>query len=326
MAEEGFARKTCSFYRYINIDEPQALRDELYKEWFALRILGRVYLAAEGINAQISVPEPHWDQFLETLNSRGVLAKMPLKHAVQEGQSFFKLAIRVKQELVAYNIPFNQYDMNHVGEHVNAVEFNEALDNPDSIAVDMRNYYESEVGQFKTAIIPDVETSRDLLPQVRHLLKGQEEKEVLLYCTGGIRCEKASAYLLCHGFKNVKQLNGGIIQYAHDIREQQLDSKFIGSNFVFDDRLEERITADIIGVCHQCGTACDSHTDCMNQACHILFIQCPDCKAAYNGCCSPECQEFAALPFEEQWLLRKDPEKVVSKTVHTARVKPRLTQ
>ena len=326
MAEEGFARKTCSFYRYINIDEPQALRDELYKEWFALRILGRVYLAAEGINAQISVPEPHWDQFLETLNSRGVLAKMPLKHAVQEGQSFFKLAIRVKQELVAYNIPFNQYDMNHVGEHVNAVEFNEALDNPDSIAVDMRNYYESEVGQFKTAIIPDVETSRDLLPQVKHLLKGQEEKEVLLYCTGGIRCEKASAYLLQHGFKNVKQLNGGIIQYAHDIREQQLDSKFIGSNFVFDDRLEERITADIIGVCHQCGTACDSHTDCMNQACHILFIQCPDCKAAYNGCCSPECQEFAALPFEEQWLLRKDPEKVVSKTVHAARVKPRLTQ
>ena len=326
MAEEGFARKTCSFYRYINIDEPQALRDELYKEWFALRILGRVYLAAEGINAQISVPEPHWDQFLETLNSRGVLAKMPLKHAVQEGQSFFKLAIRVKQELVAYNIPFNQYDMNHVGEHVNAVEFNEALDNPDSIAVDMRNYYESEVGQFKTAIIPDVETSRDLLPQVRHLLKGQEEKEVLLYCTGGIRCEKASAYLLHHGFKNVKQLNGGIIQYAHDIREQQLDSKFIGSNFVFDHRLEERITADIIGVCHQCGTACDSHTDCMNQACHILFIQCPDCKAAYNGCCSPECQEFAALPFEEQWLLRKDPEKVVSKTVHAARVKPRLTQ
>ena len=326
MAEEGFARKTCSFYRYINIDEPQALRDELYKEWFALPILGRVYLAAEGINAQISVPEPHWDQFLETLNSRGVLAKMPLKHAVQEGQSFFKLAIRVKQELVAYNIPFNQYDMNHVGEHVNAVEFNEALDNPDSIAVDMRNYYESEVGQFKTAIIPDVETSRDLLPQVRHLLKGQEEKEVLLYCTGGIRCEKASAYLLHHGFKNVKQLNGGIIQYAHDIREQQLDSKFIGSNFVFDDRLEERITADIIGVCHQCGTACDSHTDCMNQACHILFIQCPDCKAAYNGCCSPDCQEFAALPLEEQWLLRKDPKKVVSKTVHTARVKPRLTQ
>jgi len=326
LADEDFARITCSFYRYIHIDDPQALRDELYKEWFDLRIFGRVYLAAEGINAQISVPEPHWSRFLETLNSRAVLTSMPLKHAVQEGQSFLKLAIRIKQEIVAYNIPANQYDMSHVGEHLNAAEFNKAIDNPDSIVVDMRNYYESEVGYFKTAITPNVETSREMLPQVRNLLKRQEEKEVLLYCTGGIRCEKASAYLLHHGFKNVKQLTGGIIQYAHDVREHHLDSKFIGSNFVFDDRLEERITADIIGVCHQCGTACDIHTDCMNQACHILFIQCPDCKAAYNGCCSPECQEFAALPLEEQRILRKDPEKVVSKTVHTARVKPRLTQ
>ena len=284
LIEEDFARRTCSFYRYIHINDPQALRDELYKEWFDLRILGRVYIATEGINAQISVPEPRWDQFLETLNSRAVLTSMPLKHAVQEGQSFLKLAIRIKQEIVAYNIPSNQYDMSRVGEHVNAAEFNEAIDNPNSIVVDMRNYYESEVGHFKTAITPNVETSRDLLPQVRNLLKGQEEKEVLLYCTGGIRCEKASAYLLHNGFNNVKHLTGGIIQYAHDIKEQHLDSKFIGSNFVFDGRLEERIPTDIISFCHQCDTACDTHTDCMNQACHIIFIQCPDCKAEYNGC------------------------------------------
>ncbi len=326
LAEENFKRRTCSFYCYILIDDPQSLRDELYKDWFDLRILGRVYIAAEGINAQISVPEPHWDQFLETLNSRVVLAKIPLKHAVQEGQSFLKLAIRVKQEIVAYNISANEYDMSHVGEHLNAAEFNEAMDNPDSIVVDMRNYYESEVGRFKTAITPDVETSRELLPQVRHLLKGQQDKEVLLYCTGGIRCEKASSYLLHHGFKNVKQLTGGIIQYTHDVKEQHLESKFIGSNFVFDDRLEGRITADVIGVCHQCGTSCDTHTDCMNQACHILFIQCPDCSTTFNGCCSTACKEFAALPLEEQRVLRKDPEKVVSKTVHTARVKPRLTK
>ena len=326
LAEENFKRRTCSFYRYIFIDDPQVLRDELYKDWFNLRILGRVYIATEGINAQISVPEPQWDQFLETLNSRSVLTSMPLKHAVREGQSFIKLAIRVKQEIVAYNIPADQYDMNHVGGYLSTGEFNKAIDNPDSVVVDMRNYYESEVGHFKTAVLPDVETSRDLLPHVKNLLKGQEEKEVLLYCTGGIRCEKASAYLLHHGFKNVKQLEGGVIQYAHDVKAQQLDSKFIGSNFVFDDRLEERITADVISVCHQCGMACDTHTDCMNQACHILFIQCPDCKTAFNGCCSDACQEFDALPLEKQWLLRKNPEKVVSKTVHTARVKPRLTQ
>ena len=326
LAEENFKRRTCSFYRYILIDDPHVLRDELYKDWFDLRILGRVYIATEGINAQISVPEPQWDQFLETLNSRSVLTSMPLKHAVREGQSFIKLVIRVKQEIVAYNIPADQYDMNHVGGYLSTGEFNKAIDNPDSVVVDMRNYYESEVGHFKTAVLPDVETSRDLLPHVKNLLKGQEEKEVLLYCTGGIRCEKASAYLLHHGFKNVKQLEGGVIQYAHDVKAQQLDSKFIGSNFVFDDRLEERITADVSSVCHQCGMACDTHTDCMNQACHILFIQCPDCKTAFNGCCSAACQEFAALPLEKQWRLRKDPEKVVSKTVHTARVKPRLTQ
>ena len=326
LAEENFKRRTCSFYRYIFIDDPQVLRDELYKDWFNLRILGRVYIATEGINAQISVPEPQWDQFLETLNSRSVLTSMPLKHAVREGQSFIKLVIRVKHEIVAYNIPADQYDMNHVGGYLSTGEFNKAIDNPDSVVVDMRNYYESEVGHFKTAVLPDVETSRDLLPHVKNLLKGQEEKEVLLYCTGGIRCEKASAYLLHHGFKNVKQLEGGVIQYAHDVKAQQLDSKFIGSNFVFDDRLEERITADVISVCHQCGMACDTHTDCMNQACHILFIQCPDCKTAFNGCCSDACQEFDALPLEKQWLLRKNPEKVVSKTVHTARVKPRLTQ
>ena len=326
LAEENFKRRTFSFYRYILIDDPHVLRDELYKDWFDLRILGRVYIATEGINAQISVPEPQWDQFLETLNSRSVLTSMPLKHAVREGQSFIKLVIRVKQEIVAYNIPADQYDMNHVGGYLSTGEFNKAIDNPDSVVVDMRNYYESEVGHFKTAVLPDVETSRDLLPHVKNLLKGQEEKEVLLYCTGGIRCEKASAYLLHHGFKNVKQLEGGVIQYAHDVKAQQLDSKFIGSNFVFDDRLEERITADVISVCHQCGMACDTHTDCMNQAWHILFIQCPDCKTAFNGCCSAACQEFAALPLEEQRLLRKDPEKVVSKTVHTARAKPRLTQ
>jgi len=105
LAEEDFARRTCSFYRYIHINDPQKLRDELYKEWFDLRILGRVYIATEGINAQISVPEPHWNQFLETLNSRAVLTSMPLRQADQEEKSFHKLDIRIKQEIVAYNIP-----------------------------------------------------------------------------------------------------------------------------------------------------------------------------------------------------------------------------
>ena len=324
LTAENFPRITCSFYRYVNIDNPNTLRDKLYKEWIELNVLGRVYIAVEGINAQISIPESKFDTFIGLLNKRDYLADMPIKHAVEAGQSFIKLAIRVKKEIVAYNVPEDEYNMNQVGNHLNASEFNEALDNPDAIVVDMRNYYESEVGHFNNAILPDVERSQELLPEVRKLLQNNKDKEVLLYCTGGIRCEKASSYLLHHGFEDVKQLKGGIIQYAHDVKAENLHSKFIGSNFVFDQRLEERITDDIISQCHQCGNPCDTHTDCLNQACHILFIQCEKCKKYFDGCCSIKCKEFAALPVDKQKILRKDPAKVVSKTLQSVSGKPRL--
>jgi len=324
LAAEKFTRMTCSFYRYVNIDNPNALRDELYNEWIELNVLGRVYIAEEGINAQISIPAPKFDTFIELLNKRVYLADMPIKHAVEEGNSFIKLAIRVKKEIVAYNVPEDEYNMSEVGTHLNASDFNKALESPDTVVVDMRNYYESEVGHFHNAILPDVERSQELLPEVKSLLQNNEDKEVLLYCTGGIRCEKASSYLLHHGFKDVKQLKGGIIQYAQDVKTENIDSKFIGSNFVFDQRLEERITDDIISKCHQCGNSSDTHTDCLNQACHILFIQCEKCREKFDGCCSLECQDFAALPLEEQRILRKDPNKVVSKTRNSISGKPRL--
>ena len=205
-------------------------------------------------------------------------------------------------------------------------EFNSKLEEDNTLVVDMRNYYESEVGRFENAIIPDVDTSRDLLPEVKSLLNGHEEDEILLYCTGGIRCEKASAYLIKNGFSNVNQLQGGIIQYAHDIKSQGLDSKFLGKNFVFDARMGERVTNDIIGECHQCGRSADKHLDCGNEACHILFIQCDKCYKEYDGCCTKECKDFASLPIEEQRILRKDPEKVVSQTRYSSRVKPKLTR
>ena len=190
----------------------------------------------------------------------------------------------------------------------------------------MRNYYESEVGRFENAIIPDVDTSRELLPEVKNLLNGHEKDEILLYCTGGIRCEKASSYLIKSGFSNVNQLKGGIIQYAHDVRTKGLDSKFKGKNFVFDARMGERITNDIVGKCHQCGNPADHHLDCGNEACHILFIQCDKCYKKYDGCCTKECKDFASLPIEEQRILRKDPKKVVSQTRYSSRVKPKLAR
>ena len=326
LQEETFNRITCSFYRYITIQELVDFRDLLYKEWSKLNIYGRIYISEEGINAQLSCPENHWASFKNNLESYIPLKGMQLKVALQEGESFYKLTIKIKDEIVAYGIGKDEYDMNEVGNHLSAKSFNEKLNDHNSVVVDMRNYYESEVGRFNNAITPDVDTSRQLLPEVKKLLKGHEEDDILLYCTGGIRCEKASSYLIKNGFKNVNQLQGGIIQYAHDIKKESLDSKFIGKNFVFDARLSERVTDDILSFCHQCGEPADQHLDCGNDACHILFIQCKKCNLKFKGCCSNECQEFANLPIEDQRVMRKDPSKVVSKARYSSRVKPKLNK
>ena len=326
LAAEPFDRITASFYAYHPIENPQAVRDQLFITWNKLNILGRIYIATEGINAQLSAPEQNWSEFCETMNSFPFLRNIPIKKAIQEGNSFYKLTIKVRKELVAYGVPENSYDMNKVGNHLSAEEFNQALEKPETIVVDMRNYYESEVGRFESAVIPDVEISKELLPEVKHILDGKEEEQILLYCTGGIRCEKASSYLMNHGFKNVNQLSGGIIKYAHEIDKKGLKSKFIGKNFVFDDRLGERVTEDVIAKCHICGNACDDHTDCNNDACHILFIQCETCFKELDGCCSKECNDFIQLPIEEQKIRRKDPAQVVSRTFFDSRIKPKLNQ
>ena len=260
------------------------------------------------------------------MNSFPFLRNVPIKKAIQDGNSFYKLTIKVRKELVAYGVPENSYDMKKVGNHLSAEEFNQALEKPETIIVDMRNYYESEVGRFESAVIPDVEISKELLPEVKHILDGKEEEQILLYCTAGIRCEKASSYLMNHGFKNVNQLSGGIIQYVHEINKKGLKSKFIGKNFVFDERLGERVTEDVIAKCHICGVTCDTHTDCKNNACHILFIQCGTCFKELDGCCSKECNDFFKLPIEEQKIRRKDPTQVVSRTFFDSRIKPKLNQ
>ncbi|MBT5440752.1 MAG: rhodanese-related sulfurtransferase [Candidatus Marinimicrobia bacterium] len=326
LQNESFKRITCSFYRYTTIKELEKFRDTLYREWSTLKIYGRIYIAEEGINAQLSCPEQNWELFKNNLQSHNSLKEIIVKVALEEGESFYKLTIKIKDEIVAYGIDKNEYDMDITGHHLSAKSFNEKLKDKNSLVVDMRNYYESEVGHFDNAIIPDVDTSRDLLPEVKNLLKGHEKDEVLLYCTGGIRCEKASSYLIKSGFQNVNQLKGGIIQYSHDIKKEGLNSKFIGKNFVFDARLSERVTEDILSFCHQCGEPADQHLDCGNDACHILFIQCDKCNLKYSGCCSTDCQDFASLPIEEQRVLRKDPKKIVSKARYSSRVKPKLNK
>lgn len=288
---ENFNRKTVSFYRYIRISEPQFFRDELYLALDAISCSGRIYVAHEGINAQMSVPEHHVDYFLKFLDSRTELKHMPLKWAVEDdGKSFLKLKIKVRKKIVADGLEDEVFDVTNVGKHLSPVEFHELSEREDVIVVDMRNNYESEVGHFKNAIRPDVFTFRDEVEMVVEHLQEQKDKKILLYCTGGVRCEKASAWMRHHGFTDVNQLHGGVIAYAQTIKQLGLKSNFIGKNFVFDERMGERITSDVIGKCHTCGAPCDDHINCAWNACHQLFIQCDACQAQMNNCCSDECR------------------------------------
>ena len=318
---EDFNRTTCSFYKYVNIIDPSTFRDKVYVEFDILEILGRVYIAKEGVNVQISVPEKNWGLFLKLISSIKLFNDVDIKTAISDGISFYKLVVKVKKEIVAYNIPKSKFNMDVVGEHLDTKQFNEAIENSNTTVIDMRNIYESEVGQFISAKIPQVEKSKDLLPEVRRMLKGREHHQVLLYCTGGIRCEKASSFLINEGIKNVKQLQGGIIQYAHDVKKEGLESKFIGKNFVFDARLGERVTEDIISTCHLCGNRSDNHKDCKNDACNILFIQCSKCDENLNGCCSIDCKKIASLPIDEQIKHRKN-QKFVDKRRYFKSTKP----
>ena len=329
LKKENFDRLTLSFYRYVNINKNlNELRDHLYEKWSQINILGRIYIAKEGINAQISIPENKLTKFETDLNSYKEFKNMKLKFAVEEQISFYKLIIKVKNEIVAYKIKKDEYDINKTGKHLDAKEFNELMSQENSIVVDMRNHYESEVGKFENAICPDVDTSEELLPETKKVLQKNKEDNILLYCTGGIRCEKASSYLIKHKFKNVFQLKGGIIQYAHQIKEQKIESKFKGKNFVFDDRLGERITEDILSNCHQCEKACDNHINCENDACHLLFIQCDKCKKKYDGCCSKGCAEIIKLPIQKQRILRKEKPDIAAPLIHhyRDRLRPKLKE
>lgn len=304
--EDPTPRTTLSFYRYVILENPALMRDELYQAWAELGVLGRIYIAREGINAQLSVPTSNFEAFRKQVESMPEFSNVPFKIAVEdEGKSFFHLAIKVRKKIVADGLDDGAYDVTNVGKHLNAEEFNAAMESPDTIVVDMRNHYEAEVGRFEGAITPDVDTFREELPWVVENLKDKKDKKVLMYCTGGIRCEKASAYLRHHGFEDVNQLHGGIISYAQEIKQKSIPSKFKGKNFVFDERLGERITEDIISNCHKCGESCDMHTNCANVDCNLLFIQCDNCKMQFNNCCSDECNEIFTLPEEKQKELRR---------------------
>lgn len=324
--KETFKRRTISFYKYFDIENPQVFRDELFRQWNELNCFGRIYVAREGINAQMSVPEHNLDIFLNSLYTIPALDQLPIKYAIEDdGKSFYKLTIKVRPKIVADGLEHGTYDLSQVGRHLSALEFHNALDEPETVVVDMRNHYESEIGHFKNAYCPDVDTFREEIQLVVDRFKDEKDKKFLLYCTGGIRCEKASAYLIHNGFSNVSQLHGGIIEYAQQIKKLGIESKFYGKNFVFDERLGESVDGQIISRCHQCGKPADTHTNCANNDCHLLFIQCEECRQKYDGCCSEECKTIFHLPDDEKIKLRTlHAERYAGSKIFKSRLRPRL--
>ena len=303
-------RTTISFYCYFKIEEPKLFRDQLYKDLSALGVLGRIYLAHEGINAQISVPSASVENFRSYLYSIESLNGLRLNIAVDDdGKSFYVLDIKVRHKIVADGIDDPFFDMSNKGKYVTAEQFNTLANDPNTVVIDMRNHYEFEVGHFESAIEIPSDTFREQLPMAADMMSADKDKNIIMYCTGGIRCEKASAYMLHKGFKNVFHLEGGIINYVNQVKENGLDNKFHGKNFVFDQRLGERVTEEIISCCHQCGKPADTHVNCVNDACHLLFIQCDECNEKMEGTCSKECYEFIHLPEEEQKVLRSGVDK-----------------
>ena len=305
--ENSQERITLSFYKYFKLGNPSLFRDHLFIVWSNLDVLGRIYVAEEGINAQLSVPKENFERFKISVNEIFPLKDIRLNIALEHfSKSFLKLTIKIRDKIVADGLDDSTFDVTRIGEHLDAKRFNEMLNDENTICIDMRNHYESEIGFFKGAVKPNVDTFRESLEIIdEELDKNGKDRNYLMYCTGGIRCEKASAYLKHKGIENVFQLEGGIIEYTRQVKEQKLENNFLGKNFVFDERRGERVSDEIVSNCHQCGAPCDTHVNCANESCHLLFIQCDDCKKQMNNCCSEECKEINALPYDEQKSLRK---------------------
>lgn len=292
MLEEKEPRATISFYKYFHISDPLQFRNELYLKFVEIDVFGRVYIASEGINGQISVPQNKKELFIKVLYAvHPELNGIRINEALDNDcKSFWVLRIKVRNKIVADGIDDPTFNPSNAGKYLTAEEYNKLSEQNDTIVVDMRNSYEYEVGHFMNALEVPSDNFREQLPMAVEMLKDHKDKNIVMYCTGGIRCEKASAYMIHNGFKKVYHVEGGIIEYVRKARQKELPVKFIGKNFVFDERLGERVTDDVIAKCYQCGLPSDRHTNCANQECHDLVIQCEKCAEVFNGCCSDNCK------------------------------------
>lgn len=285
-------KKTISFYRYFHIQNPKKLQLILIHKLKELQILGRIYIAQEGINAQIYIYQKYiyiLKKFLCELNPIFKTVKFNFStddHAV----SFYRLQVKTRPHIVNDGIKNFKFNVKKLGKCISVKQFNIISNNKDCLIVDVRNDYEYEIGHFENAIHIPAHTFRNQLINMTKVLKNYQHKNIVLYCTGGIRCEKASAWLIQNKFKSVFFLQGGIINYINYMRKKKYTVKFLGKMFVFDARLYENTSTHIISYCHQCKiNQSYLHKNCVRKKCNTLFLQCKICNEKFKGFCSSYC-------------------------------------
>ncbi len=273
-----------SFYKYVKIKAPVRFKEKNQEFCKISKLKGKVLIAKEGINGSISGTKEQISRYEKYLLKNDLFNDVKFKHSISDEHPFKKMIIRVKKEIVTSDLKVN---LKKKGKYISPIELNNIIDNKeDVIILDARNNYESKIGKFKNAITPNIETFREFKKLKKSLLK-YKDKKIITYCTGGVRCEKASAFLKEIGFKNVFQLEGGILDYINKFP----DKYFEGRCFVFDSRMSIPVSkkSKEISICELCHMPCSSYINCSNQKCDKLFISCKECSKKLKKTCSYLC-------------------------------------
>ncbi len=291
------------YYLYCDIESPETYRDEHRKLCEALELYGRIIVGNEGINGTVSGTVENCAKYMKAMKNEPLTAGVEFKIDAEQGHVFPKLSIKARDEIVSLDLGEDDFSPNETtGEYLEPKEWLEAMKDPNAVILDTRNDYEWELGHFKNAILPPVDSFRDLPQWIEDNREKFEGKRILAYCTGGIRCEKFSGHLVRSGFNDVSQLHGGIVTYGKDPEVQGED--YNGQCYVFDERIGVPVNSKnptIIAHCVHCDKPCERYINCANKhECNDQHFSCESCEEENQGCCSVECIEIIAIQKAEK--------------------------
>ncbi len=279
------------YYKFVLLESPDAIRYEQEEICKKLSLKGRILIAPEGINGTVSGLHADVEEYRSFMLDHPSFAGIEFKTDVHDKHVFEKLHVRVKPEIVHFGLPELKVDPT-AANYIEPEEFRKVIsgNDPDTIILDARSNVETRVGKFRNAVTLDIENFRDL-PAKLPELEPYKEKKIITYCTGGIKCEKVTAWMKENGFENVHQLHGGIVRYGKEANGEG----FEGSCYVFDQRVSVRVNLvdpAVVGLCKVCGTnETEFIINCANADCNDHFLICKECSIRLDGCCSEECQE-----------------------------------